>query len=106
MFPLRCSMFVCLYCVYIMITATGKIFSQLCTQTLGYNLIYDLTFAPVELDGSSKSAQIFGLVRCQQVSSPLSKASSKPKRRAIASSDGCSSSNSNLSNIARVVCKE
>uniref|UniRef100_A0A182KJ48 Secreted protein n=1 Tax=Anopheles christyi TaxID=43041 RepID=A0A182KJ48_9DIPT len=47
--------------------------------------------APVELDGSSNRAQIFGFVRCQQVSSPFSSASSKPNSRAIASSDGCSS---------------
>uniref|UniRef100_A0A182JJD5 Uncharacterized protein n=1 Tax=Anopheles atroparvus TaxID=41427 RepID=A0A182JJD5_ANOAO len=61
------------------------------------------TFAPVELDGSSKRAQIFGLVRCQQVSSPFSRASSNPNRRAIASSDGCSSSSSSLSSIASVL---
>lgn len=58
----------------------------------------------MELDGSSKRAHIFGLVRCQQDRSPLIKSSSKPNRRAIASSDGSSLSKSSLSKIANVFC--
>lgn len=64
-----------------------------------------LTLAPVELDGSSNRAQILGFVRCQQVSSPFRRASSKPNIRAMASSEGCSSSSSSLSRIARVLWK-
>lgn len=65
-----------------------------------------LTFAPVELDGSSNKAQIFGLVRCQYDKSPLSKSSSNPNRRYLDSSVGSSSlSKSNLSKIANVFWK-
>lgn len=64
---------------------------------------HKLTFAPVELDGSSNSAQIFGLARCQYDKSPLSRFCSKPNIRATDSSDGSSSlSKSNLSKIANV----
>lgn len=60
------------------------------------------TLAPVELDGSSNMAQILGFIRCQQLSSPLLSASSKPNRRAICSSVGFSFSISSLSNMAKV----
>lgn len=60
------------------------------------------TFAPAELEPSSNNAQIFGLVRCQNDSSPLSIASSKPNRRATASSLGSSLSRSSLSRMANV----
>lgn len=68
---------------------------------------WKITFAPVELDGSSKSAQIFGLIRCQYDKSPFNKSSSKPNKRATDSSDGSSSlSKSNLSKIANVFCRD
>lgn len=63
---------------------------------------FQITFAPAELEPSSNRAHIFGLVRCQHDNSPLSNASSKPNKRATASSDGSSLSKSNLSSIANV----
>lgn len=62
------------------------------------------TFAPRELELSSNNAQIFGFVRCQNDSSPLRMASSKPNSRAIASASGSSLSRSSLSRMANVFC--
>lgn len=74
--------------------------------TVGRWVILVSTLAPVELDGSSNMAQTFGFRRCQQLSSPLLRASSKPNRRAICSSVGFSFSISSLSNMAKVFCKK
>ena len=63
-----------------------------------------LTFAKVDEYGSSKVAQMRGLMRCQQVRSPLWNSSSSPNFFMMSSTVGLSVSSSSPSRICSVSC--